>query len=138
MFINFKKVQNRKGLTLIELIVVIAILSILAGIAVPKLTGFTDKAKKISDEQFSEVLKKTILIELLSGEIKIVNDKENGTIIISNENNGLRYTTNNIEPADLKPIIESMIDNTKTSLQYYDKITLTIDKDTQDIHASLE
>ncbi len=138
MFINFKKVQNRKGFTLIELIVVIAILSILAGIAVPKLTGFTDKAKKISDEQFSEVLKKTILIELLSGEIKIVNDKENGTIIISNENNGLRYTTNNIEPADLKPIIESMIDNTKTSLQYYDKITLTIDKDTQDIHASLE
>ena len=138
MFINFKKVQNGKGLTLIELIVVIAILSILAGIAVPKLTGFTDKAKKISDEQFSEVLKKTILIELLSGEIKIVNDKENGTIIISNENNGLRYTTNNIEPADLKPIIESMIDNTKTSLQYYDKITLTIDKDTQDIHASLE
>ena len=74
MFINFKKVQNRKGLTLIELIVVIAILSILAGIAVPKLTGFTDKAKKISDEQFSEVLKKTILIELLSGEIKIVNE----------------------------------------------------------------
>ncbi|HHY91115.1 MAG TPA: type II secretion system protein [Clostridiales bacterium] len=138
MIINFKKLQNRKGFTLIELIVVIAILSILAGIAVPKLTGFTDKAKKISDEQFSEVLKKTILIELLSGEIKIVNEKENGTIIISNDNHGLRYTTNNIEPADVKPIIESMIDNPKASLQYYDKVTLTIDKDTQEIHASLE
>ena len=36
--------KKRKGFTLIELIVVIAILGILAAIVIPRLTGFTDKA----------------------------------------------------------------------------------------------
>lgn len=41
-----KKVK--KGFTLIELIVVIAILGILAAVLMPKFGGFTDKAKKSS------------------------------------------------------------------------------------------
>lgn len=39
-----KKRNNQKGFTLIELIVVIAVLGILAVIVFPKLTGFKDKA----------------------------------------------------------------------------------------------
>ncbi len=38
--------NRKKGFTLIELIVVIAILGILAAVLIPKFTGFTDKAKK--------------------------------------------------------------------------------------------
>lgn len=41
-----KKMNNRKGFTLIELIVVIVIIGILAAILIPRLTGFTDKAEK--------------------------------------------------------------------------------------------
>lgn len=40
-----KKMKNRKGFTLIELIVVIVIIGILAAVLIPRLTGFTDKAE---------------------------------------------------------------------------------------------
>ena len=40
-----KKKRNQKGFTLIELIVVIAILAIFAAILIPRFTGFQDKAR---------------------------------------------------------------------------------------------
>lgn len=45
----FKKLkENKKGFTLVELIVVLVILAILAALLVPALTGYIDKAKKKS------------------------------------------------------------------------------------------
>lgn len=44
-----KKLRNKKGFTLVELIIVIAILGILTAIAVPKFSGFTTKAKTGAD-----------------------------------------------------------------------------------------
>lgn len=59
-----KLVKNKKGFTLIELIVVIAILAILALIAIPRLTGFQDKAKLSADASTAGSISKTIAIAL--------------------------------------------------------------------------
>lgn len=42
----FKKLKDKKGFTLVELIVVLVILAILAALLIPALTGYIDEANK--------------------------------------------------------------------------------------------
>lgn len=46
MFEKIRKMKNKKGFTLVELIVVLVILAILVAMLVPALTGYIDKANK--------------------------------------------------------------------------------------------
>ena len=43
---GFKKLKDKKGFTLVELIVVLVILAILAALLIPALTGYIDKANQ--------------------------------------------------------------------------------------------
>ena len=66
-----RKQMNKKGFTLIELVVVIAILAILAAIAVPRLIGFQDRAKEQADNQTAAQVKNTCALLFANGEINI-------------------------------------------------------------------
>ena len=46
MFEKIRKLKNKKGFTLVELIVVLVILAILAALLIPALTGYIDKANE--------------------------------------------------------------------------------------------
>lgn len=56
------KKRNKKGFTLVELVVVIAILGILAAIAVPKLAGSRDNAKAKANEANIRTIESAISI----------------------------------------------------------------------------
>ncbi len=65
MLVLLKKQRNKKGFTLIELIIIIAILGILASLLVPNMMAFIEEAREVSDVNTANTLMKAAYIALV-------------------------------------------------------------------------
>lgn len=67
---NTKEKKN-KGFTLIELIIVVAILAILVGILAPQYTKYVEKSRRAADMSNAKAIETTLKMALIDGEIQV-------------------------------------------------------------------
>jgi prepilin-type N-terminal cleavage/methylation domain-containing protein len=88
--INNLKLKNRKGFTLVEVIVVLVVLAILATIAIPALTGYIDKAnqRKLSTEdRDARMAMQTMLIdEIAEGKVNTTDESSVSEMLVVGDN----------------------------------------------------
>ncbi len=111
----FKKLkENKKGFTLVELIVVLVILAILAALLIPALTGYIDKAKQkdIIAETRSTVMAAQTLVDEEYAKADIGAD----TVKVDGENNAVKVS-------DIADLAEVDKDNIKSVTVKDGKVT---------------
>lgn len=123
-----KRLHNKKGFTLIELIVVIAILAILALIAIPRFAGFTDKAKMAADNQYGAILGEAASVLLAEGYFN-----DDVVITISTISSGDITVSGAAIPASGEPTaVNARLEMLKlikiTPLKYYTAYSVAIDE----------
>jgi len=71
--------KKRKGFTLIELIIVLAVMAIIAAIAIPNFAAVRDSSKKKADTQSCQTIDRTVLTLVADETVKI--SKEANVIV---------------------------------------------------------
>ena len=69
-----KKRCSNKGFSLVELIIVIAIMAILVGVMAPQLIKYIEKSKVANDTQIADTLHSAITYALMDPEVNAAND----------------------------------------------------------------
>ena len=84
------KKMNKKGFTIVELVIVIAVIAILAAVMIPTFGGIIEKANKSSVEQTAQALyKQAIALDLADG---TQDGKDGDDVIDEVEKKDVTYT----------------------------------------------
>ena len=84
------KKMNRKGFTIVELVIVIAVIAILAGVLIPTFSGIVKKAQDSAIQQEAAALyKQAYALDLSDGKM---DGKEKDAVITNVEGNAVKYS----------------------------------------------
>ena len=76
MFKLLNKKKNNKGFTLVELVIVVAILAILVGILAPQYTKYVENSRKTADVNNMDELVKAVQVYAIDGATKTKYDAD--------------------------------------------------------------
>ena len=80
-----KLMKNKKGFTIVELVIVIAVIGILAGVLIPTFSGIVNKANESGSLQKATSAMKTVLAQSSSATLA------NGTHFVIGNKDGVKY-----------------------------------------------